>query len=90
MSDLRMETTQNLRIGIAAPNATTAFALERRLTHLRPTTIGRGRKWEVEIDGDHSHVDEVVAVVRNWLADEHLSETTLAVDGHTRLVRART
>jgi hypothetical protein len=78
-----------LRISVATPDATTAFDLEKRLAHLHPTAIERNGTWEVELEADEPRVDEVDAVVRNWLTDEGLRATTVSIDGRHHRVHAR-
>jgi len=51
------------RVAIAAPDGETAFLLEKRLSHLRPTTVGTRDGWFVELDDDGDRLDEIVAAV---------------------------
>ena len=75
-----------VRIGIRAPDAATAFALEKRLSHLRPTSIGRHEGWIVELDDDQDRHDEIVAAVRHWLREIGLNATEVFVDGKAERV----
>jgi hypothetical protein len=72
--------TTSVRIGITAPDATTAFALEKRLRHLRPTSVGHSDAWVVELEDDEDRHDEIVAAVRHWLRDIDLESTEIHVD----------
>ena len=74
-------TTQ--RIGILAPDAATALALEKRLSHLEPTTVGRHDGWMVELEDDGYRFDEVIAAVRHWLRENGLESTSVHTDGAT-------
>ena len=76
----------SVRIGISAPDAATAFALEKRLSHLRPTSIGRHEGWVVELDDDQERYDEIVAAVRHWLREVGLDATEIHVDGRIERV----
>jgi hypothetical protein len=76
----------SVRIGIMAPDAATAFALEKRLSHLRPTSIGRHEGWIVELDDDQDRYDEIVAAVRHWLREIGLDATEIHVDGRIERV----
>lgn len=80
--------THTRRIEIDAPDARAAFALERRLAHLRPTALGTGDRWVVELEDTDDRLDEVEAAVRHWLADLELGETTVRVDGAARTLEA--
>jgi hypothetical protein len=73
--------TASVRIGITAPDATSAFALEKRLSHLRPTSVGHSDAWIVELEDDEDRHDEIVAAVRHWLCDIDLESTELHVNG---------
>jgi hypothetical protein len=73
-----------LKVAVAAPDAATAFMLERRLAHLAPTVVGRGDEWTVELEADESRLDEIEAAVRRWLWEEALPETTLVAGDRTR------
>jgi hypothetical protein len=76
----------SVRIGIMAPDAATAFVLEKRLSHLRPTSIGRHEGWVVELDDDQDRYDEIVAAVRHWLREIGLAATEVHVDGRVERV----
>jgi hypothetical protein len=71
----------SVRIGITAPDAATAFALDERLSHLRPAVLGSADAWQVELEDDQSRLEEIVAVVRHWLRDMKLDWTELSVGG---------
>jgi hypothetical protein len=75
------------RVYIEAPDAPSAFALEKRLSHLRPTSVGHRDGWIVELEDDGDHLDEIVAAVRHWLGECSLDETTLLFDGTTQSIR---
>jgi hypothetical protein len=75
-------------IEIDAPDGAAAVELERRLWHLTPTTVGRGKDWIVEIPGPAS-LDETTVVVRAWLADVGCPSTTIRADGHIYDVESR-
>ena len=84
----RSETS--IRVRIEAPDADTALALERRLAHLMPTTVGHDGRWLVELDDDGDRLDEILAAVKHWLGDVGLAKTVVHVDGTTRHVTAPT
>lgn len=78
-----------MRIRIDAPNAQAALALERRLSHLSPTAVGVENDWCVELtDESGDRLDEIIAAVEHWLADEHIVETIVHTDGTSRRVTA--
>lgn len=74
------------RIRIEAPDAGSAFRLERRLSHMHPAAVGRGAAWQVELDDAEHRTEEIAAVVRHWLRDSGLRSTTMHVDGVPRVV----
>lgn len=75
-------------IEIDAADGATAVDLELRLAHLTPTSLGRGDDWIVEIPGP-ANVDEIKAVVREWLDDVGQAATALRVDGHVFRIERR-
>jgi hypothetical protein len=77
------------KIEIRAPGATAAFALEKRLAHLRPTAIGSGLGWSVELEDADDRLDEIEAAVRQWLRVSNLRSTVMCVDGTTKGISAR-
>lgn len=79
--------TSAFDIEIDAPDGEAAVALERRLAHLMPTSVGRGTDWIVEIPGPASPA-EIEAVVRDWLADRGLASTSLRIEGRVLHVTA--
>jgi hypothetical protein len=83
MSTFRQHTR---RIEIDAPDAPAAFALEKRLAHLRPTAIGAGLGWTVELEDGDDRVEEVEAAIRYWLRTIGLPATVMRVDGVARTV----
>jgi hypothetical protein len=85
MSHAELETT---RVHISAPNAPDAFALEQRLSHLRPVTIGVDGDWTVELEDNEDRVDEIEAAVRHWLRERGLEAASMTVDGLSRTVTA--
>ena len=76
------------RIHIAAPDAPAAFALEQRLSHLRPVTIGVDGEWTVELEDSDDRLEEIEAAVRHWLRERRLNATSITVDGLSRTVQA--
>jgi hypothetical protein len=67
-------------IRVEAPDAPTAFALEKRLAHLHPTAVGRGTNWYVELeDFDHDRFDEINAAVQHWLREIGIRSTQMHV-----------
>ena len=81
-------TTCSYDIEIDAPDGAAAVELERRLWHLTPTTVGRGKDWIVEVPGPAS-LDEIEAIVRAWLDDSGNPSTTIRADGHVRDIECR-
>ncbi len=79
----------SIRIRIEAPDAETALGLERRLAHLRPTSVGHGGRWLVELDDDEDRLDEILTAVKHWLGDSGLAKTAVHVNGTVRHVTAR-
>jgi hypothetical protein len=77
------------KIEILAPDATAAFALEKRLAHLRPTAIGSGFGWSVELEDSDDRLDEIEAAVRQWLRASNLRSTVMRVDGTTKGISAQ-
>lgn len=69
------------RVRIAAPDARTAFALERRLTRFRPVAIGYGVKWHIELEEWDDQLGEITAAVEHWLRDTGVNSTEMYVDG---------
>lgn len=74
------------RIRIQAPDAPAAFALERRLSHLRPTAISAGLGWSVELDDTEDRLEEIEAAVRQWLRQIDLRATVMRIDATTEKV----
>jgi hypothetical protein len=77
------------KIEILTPGATAAFALERRLAHLRPTAIGSELGWSVELEDADDRIDEIEAAVRQWLRVSNMRSTVTRVDGTTRRISAQ-
>jgi hypothetical protein len=75
-----LATTSVYDIEIDATDGAAAIDLEVRLAHLTPTTIGRGNDWIVEIPGP-ANLEEIEAVVRNWLDDLGQTATTIRAQG---------
>jgi hypothetical protein len=69
------------RVRIEVPDADSAFRLERRLAGRHPVSIGRGPRWEVDIEDHGDATDAIADAVRDWLADMQLSRTRMWVDG---------
>jgi hypothetical protein len=66
---------------VEAPDAPTAFALEKRLAHLHPTAVGRGPNWYVELDDcDHDRFGEIYAAVEQWVREFGIRSTQMHVD----------
>jgi hypothetical protein len=78
--------SDSTRIEIATPDAAAAFALERRLAHFAPVTVGTAAGWSVEFADREDRSDQIEAIVREWLRAEHLEATTVRTGGHTRTV----
>jgi len=74
-------TTCSYDVEIDAPDGAAAVELQRRLWHLTPTTVGRGKDWIVEIPGP-ANLDEIEVIVRAWLDDLGCPSTTIRADGH--------
>jgi hypothetical protein len=74
------------RIRIEAPDATSAFMLERRLAGFHAFVLGRGPSWGVELDDYDDQVDEVAATVRHWLRESGCTSTRMAVGDATETV----
>lgn len=73
-------TTSPYDIEIDASDGAAAIDLEVRLAHLTPATIGRGNDWIVEIPGP-ANLEEIEAVVRDWLDDRGQAATTIRASG---------
>jgi hypothetical protein len=78
-----------VKVEVAAPDAATAFMLERRLSHLAPTVVGQGSEWSVELDADSDRLEEIEAAVRRWLWEEALTEATVVTGDRKRRLHAR-
>ncbi len=78
------------RVAVHAPDARSALALERRLSHLEPTAVGRDERWVVKLDDDGDRLDEVLAAVRHWLREQGLESTSVNVDGGVQQIHALT
>lgn len=74
------------RIRIDAPDARTAFMLERRLAHLHPAAIGYGLDWRVELPEAGGHLDEIEAEVRPWLGDCGIRSTQIHLGDAVRTI----
>jgi hypothetical protein len=72
------------KIEILAPDASAAFALEKRLAHLSPTAIGSGLSWSVDLEDGDDRLDEIEAAVQHWLRDSNLRSTVIRIDGAVR------
>jgi hypothetical protein len=82
-----VQTTRRLQI--SAPDAATAFALERRLAHLHPVAVGRGADWRVELEDSDDRLDEITAAVAHWLRDIGADTTEITVDGLVKTVESK-
>lgn len=74
-------------VEIDANEGAAALDLERRVSHLAPTTIGHGGRWIVEIPAAESP-DEIEAVVGQWLDEIGEESTTMRIDGREHRVGA--
>jgi hypothetical protein len=81
-------TETSTRIRVDAPDASTAFALEKRLAHLHPAAVGRGPNWCVELEDFDDRLDEITAVVEHWLREVGLRSTQMHVDKDVTTVLA--
>jgi hypothetical protein len=81
-------TTSAYDIEIDATDGAAAIDLEIRLAHLTPTTIGHGNGWIVEIPGP-ANLEELEAVVRNWLDDLGQTATTMRAAGRILRIEGR-
>jgi hypothetical protein len=81
-------TTSAYDIEIDATDGAAAIDLEIRLAHLMPTTIGRGNDWIVEIPGP-ANLEEIEAVVREWLTDLGEPATTIRAAGRILRIEGR-
>jgi hypothetical protein len=79
-----MDVHEGIRLRIEAPDAPSAFLLERRLAHLRPSAVAHGEDWSVELTCGQEEVDEVEAVVKHWLRESGAPATTIEIDGGKR------
>lgn len=84
----RLYELEPTRIHIGAPDAEAAFALEQRLAHLRPVTVGVEGEWTVELEDTEDRLEEIEAAVRHWLGERGLASTSLTVDGVSRTIAA--
>lgn len=75
-----------VKIAIEAPDGETALALEKRLSHLHPTSVGTRTRWLVDVDDAGDREEEIVAAVHHWLAEFGLDATTVLVDGDARRI----
>jgi hypothetical protein len=75
-------------IRIEAPDAITAFALERRLVHLHPSVVGRRGTWAVEIEDFDDRIGEIDAAVRYWLRGTGGTSAIVHVGDEEKVVRA--
>jgi hypothetical protein len=74
-------------IRIDAPDAASAFALERRLAHLHPSAVGRGAEWCVELEDFDERAEEIEATVRHWLRETGLRSTVMTTNGTPTTIR---
>jgi hypothetical protein len=73
-------------IRVDAPDARSAFALEQRLAHLHPVTIGMRDRWYVEFEDYDDRVEEIEAAVRHWLVAQDLASTTMRAGNDAQTV----
>lgn len=69
------------RVRIVVPDAPSAFRLERRLRGLHAVAVGRGPRWEVDVEAYEGDADEIAATVGSWLAEAGLADTMVLLDG---------
>lgn len=69
------------RVRIRVPDASSAFRLERRLRDHHAVAVGRGPRWEVDVEVFEGDPDEIAAVVGRWLADTGLEDALVWLDG---------
>ena len=69
------------RVRIGVPDASAAFRLARTLRDLHPVAVGRGPRWEVDIEEFGGDREEIAAAVRRWLAESRLPATVVLLDG---------
>ena len=75
-------------VRIHAPDAASAFLLERRLVHLQPFAVAHGDEWSVELRcHDTEQLPDLTAVVRSWLRESNAEATTIEYDGGLRTER---
>jgi hypothetical protein len=67
-------------VEIDATDGAAAIDLELRLSHLTAATIGCGSDWIVEVPGP-VNLEEIEAVVRDWLDDLGQPSTTIRAAG---------
>jgi hypothetical protein len=85
---MHAEIPQAHLVEIDAPDGAAALELERRLSHLAPTTVARSGHWSVEVPAAPS-TDELEVVIREWLDQVGSPATTMRVDGRKCSVRGR-
>ena len=64
-----MELVTTLRIRVTAPDAASAFQLERRLAPVHRARVVLDDEWAVEIDDAEGTVEDITEVIREWLRD---------------------
>ena len=83
-----MTTAAETWIRVEAPDAPTAFALERRVVHLHPSVVGRRGAWSVEIPDRDDRIGEIEAAVRYWLRGTHRESAVVHIGDERRVVVA--
>lgn len=85
-------TTQAIerRIHIAAPDAQSAFALERRLAYLHAGAVCVHGEWAVELHDFADQLEEIEAAVRHWLRDRDEHSALIEVNGEAVEVEVAT
>jgi hypothetical protein len=68
-------------IRIAAPSLTAAVVLRRELGAFAPAFVGLRHGWTVELDVPDGRLDELRAVIRDWLREIDEPATALMIDG---------
>ena len=83
-----MKVPDGIRVRIAAPDAPSAFLLERQLLPRHPSTLVHGDDWWVELRCHATEeLPEIEAAVARWLRESSAEATTIEYDGGLRRVR---
>ena len=74
------------RIHIAAPSASAAFALERRLAHLHASAVCVHGEWSIELHDQADTIAEIEGAVRDWLHAGHAEHAVVEIDGRREAI----